>query len=107
MDRKDEIIRLQMDVIQQMTRSNLSRIADDLWGTPAPAAAKETEQPAQAEKPKQEQKPKQPKQAKPQPKQEQKPKAEGEAADKPHKPRRRPNHRYHKPKSAQGGVNKE
>jgi len=37
MDRKDEIIRLQMDVIQQMTRSNLSRIADDLWGTPKPA----------------------------------------------------------------------
>ena len=41
MDRKDEIIRLQMDVIQQMTRSNLSRIADDLWGSvPAPAAEK-------------------------------------------------------------------
>ena len=32
MDRKDEIIRLQMDVINQMTRNNLSRIADDLWG---------------------------------------------------------------------------
>jgi len=43
MDRKDEIIRLQMDVIQQMTRSNLGRIADDLWGSPQP--------PAQAEKP--------------------------------------------------------
>ena len=28
MDRKDEIIRLQMDVISQMTRSNLRRIAD-------------------------------------------------------------------------------
>lgn len=36
MDRKDEIIRLQMDVINQMTRSNLNRIADDLWGGPAP-----------------------------------------------------------------------
>jgi len=35
MDRKDEIIRLQMDVINQMTRSNLNRIADDLWGAPA------------------------------------------------------------------------
>jgi stage V sporulation protein K len=34
MDRKDEIIRLQMDVIQQMTESNLKRIADDLWGLP-------------------------------------------------------------------------
>lgn len=35
MDRKDEIIRLQMDVINQMTRSNLNRLADDLWGLPA------------------------------------------------------------------------
>ncbi len=32
MDRKDEIIKLQMDVIQEMTRSNLRRISDDLWG---------------------------------------------------------------------------
>lgn len=32
MERKDEIIRLQMDVINQMTRSNLNRLADDLWG---------------------------------------------------------------------------
>ena len=37
MDRKDEIIQLQMDVISQLTRSNLSRIADDLWGAPQPA----------------------------------------------------------------------
>ena len=35
MDRKEEIIRLQMDVINQMTRNNLNRIADDLWGMPA------------------------------------------------------------------------
>lgn len=34
MDRKDEIIKLQMDVIQQMTETNLKRIADDLWGLP-------------------------------------------------------------------------
>lgn len=34
MDRKDEIIKLQMDVIQQMMESNLKRIADDLWGLP-------------------------------------------------------------------------
>ncbi len=34
MDRKDEIIKLQMDVIQEMTESNLKRIADDLWGLP-------------------------------------------------------------------------
>ncbi len=60
MDRKDEIIRLQMDVINQMTRSNLNRIADDLWGAPAPAAERKTEiaeekaadqQPEEAEKP--------------------------------------------------------
>ena len=59
MDRKDEIIRLQMDVIQQMTRSNLSRIADDLWGTPKPAqpasqeaapAPQQETQPVQEEK---------------------------------------------------------
>ena len=34
MDRKEEIIRLQMDVINQMTQTNLRRIADDLWGLP-------------------------------------------------------------------------
>ena len=53
MDRKDEIIRLQMDVISQMTRSNPSRIADDLWGTPQPAPAAETpaEAAQQAQKP--------------------------------------------------------
>ena len=50
MDRKDEIIRLQMDVINQMTRSNLSRIADDLWGgTPEPAKAEPAKQEAKAE----------------------------------------------------------
>ena len=35
MDRKDEIIRLQMDVIHQMTQNNLKRLTDDLWGLPA------------------------------------------------------------------------
>ena len=34
MDRKEEIIKLQMDVINQMTQNNLRRIADDLWGMP-------------------------------------------------------------------------
>ena len=34
MDRKDEIIKLQMDVIQEMTNTNLKRLADDLWGMP-------------------------------------------------------------------------
>ena len=42
MDRKDEIIRLQMDVINQMTRSNLNRIADDLWGS-LPEETRKTE----------------------------------------------------------------
>lgn len=60
-DRKDEIIQLQMDVISQMTQSNLRRIADDLWssGTANPASAipqpetaaskREEEQPPPAE----------------------------------------------------------
>ena len=34
MSDKDEIIRLQMDVINQMTRNNLKRLSDDLWGLP-------------------------------------------------------------------------
>lgn len=38
MDRKDEIIKLQMDVINQMTQTNLRRIADDLWGLPTLAS---------------------------------------------------------------------
>ena len=43
MDRKDEIIRLQMDVINQMTRSNLNRIAEDLWGDAQPDPSRKTE----------------------------------------------------------------
>ena len=50
MDRKDEIIRLQMDVIGQMTRSNLSRIADDLWSQPAAERQTPAAQPQKAEK---------------------------------------------------------
>ena len=38
MDRKDEIIKLQMDVINQMTKTNLRRIADDMWGLPTLAS---------------------------------------------------------------------
>lgn len=49
MDRKDEIIRLQTEVINQMTRSNLSRIADDLWGMP-PLPEMPTEIPEAPEK---------------------------------------------------------
>lgn len=60
MDRKDEIIRLQMDVINQMTRSNLNRIADDLWSSAEPRKTEiKEEKPAQqqAEQPKEEEKP--------------------------------------------------
>ena len=49
MDRKDEIIRLQMDVINQMTRSNLNRIADDLWGSVPKAEPRKTEVKPEAE----------------------------------------------------------
>lgn len=45
MDRKEEIIKLQMDVINQMTRNNLSRIADDLWGMPQPSVPSDTSVP--------------------------------------------------------------
>ncbi len=34
-DRKDEIIKLQMEVISQMTGNNLRRITEDLWGVPS------------------------------------------------------------------------
>lgn len=54
MDRKDEIIRLQMDVISRMTQSNLRRIADDLWSgqdaPPAPSAALQSEPAAAGER---------------------------------------------------------
>ncbi len=43
MDRKDEVIALQMDVISQMTMSNLRRLSDDLWGTPTPSIPKTDE----------------------------------------------------------------
>jgi len=47
MDRKDEIIKLQMEIIQKMNRQRLNSLADDLWGTPAPQtpARQEAEQP--------------------------------------------------------------
>lgn len=34
MDKKDEIINLQLELIQQMTENNLRRMSDDLWGAP-------------------------------------------------------------------------
>ena len=32
MDKKDEIIKLQLDLIECLTESNLSHMASDLWG---------------------------------------------------------------------------
>ena len=55
MDRKEEIIKLQMDVINQMTQTNLRRIADDLWGMPtlqsggAPVVKEDTATPEKSE----------------------------------------------------------
>lgn len=40
MDNRDEIIRTQMDVIGSLINHNLSRMADDFWGTPATPASK-------------------------------------------------------------------
>ena len=33
MDKKDEIIALQLDVIKKMTENNIRRLSDDIWGT--------------------------------------------------------------------------
>ena len=38
MDKRDEIIRTQMDVIESLISHNMRRVADDFWGTPAPKA---------------------------------------------------------------------
>ena len=34
MDKKDEIILQQLDVIRTMTQNNLNRMGSDFWGTP-------------------------------------------------------------------------
>ena len=49
MDKKDEIIKLQLDLISSLTESNLSRMASDLWG---PSAAPKPKAPAQSPAPK-------------------------------------------------------
>lgn len=41
MDRKDEIINLQLDLIHRMTESNLRNLAGDLWQTPAAPDARQ------------------------------------------------------------------
>ena len=49
MDKKDEIIKLQLDLIESLTESNLSRMASDLWG-PAAAPKKPAEPAAKEDK---------------------------------------------------------
>lgn len=47
LDRRDEIITRQMDIIREMTRQNLRGLAGDLWGhTPPKAESPEPESPA-------------------------------------------------------------
>ena len=49
MDKKDEIILQQLDVIRTMTENNLSRLGSDFWGQPRPPqpAAPQKESPAE------------------------------------------------------------
>ncbi len=51
MDNRDEIIRTQMDVISTLVNNNLSKLADDIWGSPAPKRP-ESPAPSAPEKPK-------------------------------------------------------
>lgn len=50
MDKRDEIIRTQMEVIETLISNNMRRVADDFWGPSVPKspskAPKETEKPA-------------------------------------------------------------
>ena len=39
MDKKDEIILQQLDVIRTMTQNSLSRMGSDFWGAPLPSDA--------------------------------------------------------------------
>ena len=34
-DKRDEIIRTQLDVIETLIQNNMRRVADDFWGAPA------------------------------------------------------------------------
>ena len=52
MDKRDEIIRTQMDVIESLISHNMRRVADDFWGTPTPKADPKPASPEnKAEKP--------------------------------------------------------
>ena len=64
MDKKDEIIKLQLDLIESLTESNLSRMASDLWG---PGAGSKPKAPAQSPAPKAQAAPAKQEQAQPEP----------------------------------------
>ena len=64
MDKKDEIIKLQLDLIESLTESNLSRMASDLWG---PGAGAKPKAPAQSPAPKAQAAPAKQEQAQPEP----------------------------------------
>ena len=38
-DKRDEIIRTQLDVIETLIQNNMRRVADDFWGAPAQPAS--------------------------------------------------------------------
>ena len=48
MDKKDEIILQQLDVIRTMTQNNLNRMGSDFWGAPAAPAAPKQDAPKNA-----------------------------------------------------------
>ena len=50
MDKKDEIINLQLDLIRTLTENNLRNLAGDFWGnTPTPKAPETVSEPADTE----------------------------------------------------------
>ena len=48
MDKKDEIILQQLDVIRTMTQNNLNRMGSDFWGTPLTPDAPKSAVPKEA-----------------------------------------------------------
>lgn len=46
MDKRDEIIRTQLDVIETLISNNMRRVADDFWGTPATNRADKQQNPS-------------------------------------------------------------
>lgn len=49
MDKRDEIIRTQLDVIGTLINNNIRRMSDDLWGSPAPSKPAKVENVQKAE----------------------------------------------------------